>query len=90
MKALLDKYAQEVNHLMRQPLATLDAPLSGDRDILRNQQSPLGQIFVESLIQATQADVGIFNGGGLREGLQKGTITFKDIFTIKTDLSYKQ
>lgn len=91
MQALLDQYAQEVNQLMNQPLATLDANLSGDRDILRNQQSPLGQIFVESLIQATQADVGIFNGGGLREGLQKGTITFKDIFTIHpfgNELSY--
>ena len=81
MKAMLDKYARDVNLLMNEPLATLNQDLTGDRKVLRNEQSPLGQIFVEGLIQETKADVGIFNGGGLREGLQKGTVTFKDAFS---------
>lgn len=82
MKALIGHYMKKIEQFMNEPLTSLDIDLKGDRATLRNQQSPLGQIFVESLIQASHADVGLFNGGGLRDGLNKGWVTYKDIFAV--------
>jgi len=54
----------------------------GDRSIVRNFESRLGNLVCQAAMSKTSADVSVMNSGGIRAGLSAGSITYKDILKV--------
>ena len=54
---------------------------AGNR-IIRNTETNLGDFCADAFRLVTNADIGFINGGGIREALPKGEITFNSILSI--------
>ncbi len=48
----------------------------------RIKESPLGNLVTDAVKDATQADVVLLNGGGIRAPLEQGSITFGNVFRV--------
>ena len=59
------------------PVGRSDAQLEGNRSIVRQQATNLGQIIGQSMIEQTGADFAVINAGGIRDSLPAGTITWQ-------------
>ncbi len=46
------------------------------------QESTLGNLIADSIREKTCADIGLMNAGGIRAGIKKGDITYKDIIDV--------
>ena len=70
---------QEINMQVKMETETVVAEspreLTATREIVRTQESELGNLTADALRQATGADVAMVNGGNLRTGLPAGKIT---------------
>ncbi|MGI6393296.1 MAG: 5'-nucleotidase C-terminal domain-containing protein [bacterium] len=63
-------------------IGKIDRNLIGDRDLSRTQETELGNIITDVMREKTGADVAFMNSGSIRQGLEKGAITEKDIYSI--------
>nr|WP_160400089.1 MULTISPECIES: bifunctional UDP-sugar hydrolase/5'-nucleotidase UshA [unclassified Gilliamella] len=57
--------------------------LEGNRDVVRYQQSNMGQLLLSAFVEKTNADVGIMSGGMIRDSLIEGNITYRDILKVE-------
>lgn len=60
----------------------LEYSLNGSRTVVRAMEAPLGNLFADTLRAAYPCDIALVNGGGLRDGLKKGDISFGDIVRV--------
>lgn len=82
MDALFAPYIKKSNALMNKRVAQLNGSLNGDRRVIRNQGSTLAQLVIQSQIEQVNADLGIVNGGGLRDGIAGGEVTMRDVWRV--------
>nr|WP_176700341.1 bifunctional UDP-sugar hydrolase/5'-nucleotidase UshA [Gilliamella apicola] len=61
----------------------LKGRLEGNRDVVRYQQSNMGQLLLSAFVEKTNADVGIMSGGMIRDSLIEGNITYRDILKVE-------
>lgn len=79
VKAIYDKYNKELQPILGELVATTDKDLTHDRF---EGLSVLGQFTTKLMAEATGAQIGITNGGGLRKPLPKGDITVGDMYEL--------
>jgi len=63
-------------------VATTDIYLDGERENVRTDQTNLGNLITKAMIEATNADVALTNGGGIRASIEAGDVTRGDIITV--------
>jgi 2',3'-cyclic-nucleotide 2'-phosphodiesterase (5'-nucleotidase family) len=80
VRALVKKYAARVNAVLGEKIG--EAALDLDGEHVRTQETNLGDLLADILRQAAGAQAAIINGGGIRAGIPKGTITVKDITAV--------
>lgn len=68
IKTRVDKEMQEV-------VAESPRELTSERDIVRKQESELGNLAADAIRHAAGADIAFINGGSLRSNLPKGKVT---------------
>ena len=56
--------------------------LSGERELVRKQETELGNLTADALRWGTKADVAFVNGGGIRADLREGSVTMGAIQKI--------
>ena len=59
----------------------LDTPV-GYFDVYSSRSS-VGPLLADALLQQTGADVGVYNAGGVREGIDGGFITYRDLYHVE-------
>ncbi len=59
-----------------------DGRLEGDRSVVRSQPAALAVMIGQAMMEKTHADLAIVNGGGVRDSLPAGKITYKDVLTV--------
>lgn len=57
--------------------------LEGSRNIVRFQQTNLGNLLAYAQAAKVNADFGIMNSGGVRDSIEPGIITYKDILKVQ-------
>jgi len=82
MEKLLKTYQDKGDALLSQKVGKLKGKLEGDRTIIRFEQTNLGHLIAEAQRQKAKADIGIMNSGGIRDSIQEGDVTYKDILKI--------
>jgi len=58
----------------------LPCELSGDRNLLRTAEAPIGDLITDGMRRTASADAAFINGGTVRAGLPAGTITQRDLY----------
>ena len=55
----------------------------GDRSVVRNQETNLGNLIAKAMKEKVNADIGIMNSGGIRDNLAKGIVTYKSVLQVQ-------
>lgn len=67
----------------QEALQVVVGKLSDELTTTRTQQTKLGWLVAEGQRVLTQSDVGIMNSGGIRAGLPKGDVTYKQVLIMQ-------
>jgi 2',3'-cyclic-nucleotide 2'-phosphodiesterase (5'-nucleotidase family) len=63
-------------------VATSDQELNGEREFVRTGQTNLGNLITKAMLEATDADIALTNGGGIRASINSGDVTKGDVITV--------
>lgn len=83
MLHLLTPFQTQGQAALSQQVGSTLGRLEGDRSKVRFVQTNLGRVILGAQIARTQADFGVMSGGGIRDTLQPGVITYKDILKVQ-------
>ncbi|TNG94373.1 bifunctional UDP-sugar hydrolase/5'-nucleotidase [Pasteurellaceae bacterium USgator11] len=81
--AHLKTYQDKGDELLGVEVGSVNEKLEGDRNVIRFQQTNLGQLIARSQKERAKADIGIMNSGGIRASIEPGKVTYKDILTVQ-------
>ena len=77
-----------VDSLLSTVIGSTEILLVGERDIIRNGETNLGDLAADAVRSALDTDVAIVNAGGLRTSIQAGDIRLKDVYDVMPFLNY--
>jgi len=80
--ALLTPYQEFGQQKLLVEVGSTDAKLDGDRDNVRSRPTSLGVLIGQSMLDKTGADFAVVNAGGVRDSLQPGKLTYKDVLKV--------
>jgi len=64
-------------------IATINHRLEGDRHVVRFHQTNLGHLIAIAHMEKTHADFAIMNSGGVRDSIEPGQVTYKDVLKVQ-------
>ena len=79
---ILTNIEDDTNKILNKYIYTNNHKFSGDRLLVRRQESELGNFITTILRRITKTHIAFINGGDLRADLLEGDITYKDILAI--------
>lgn len=56
--------------------------LDGERAVVRASESNLGNLITDAMLHASDANIALTNGGGIRASIEEGEITIGDVITV--------
>ena len=83
LKAFLKPFQDKGQGELQNKVAESQGKLEGDRNVVRFMQTNLGRLIAQAQAERTGADFGVMNSGGVRDSLQEGDITYKDVLTVQ-------
>jgi 5'-nucleotidase / UDP-sugar diphosphatase len=81
---IVDQFAAELNKDLDVVVGKTETPIDSRRDIVRSQESTMGNLIADAMKKAVGADVALANGGGIRGNKQYdagAVITRRDVLT---------
>ncbi|EGQ7824743.1 bifunctional UDP-sugar hydrolase/5'-nucleotidase UshA [Vibrio parahaemolyticus] len=85
-KAMLDflrPFQEKGQSQLNVKIAKSNGKLEGDRDVVRFQQTNLGRLIATAHMERAKADFAVMNSGGVRDSIEAGDITYKDVLTVQ-------
>ncbi len=82
VQAIVDQYADALQERLAEVIATTTVDLDGVRENIRARETNLGNLICDLIRDYANADVCLWNGGGIRESISAGPITVGDILTV--------
>ncbi|KLN66091.1 MULTISPECIES: bifunctional UDP-sugar hydrolase/5'-nucleotidase UshA [Vibrio] len=64
-------------------IAETNGKLEGDRNVVRFQQTNLGRLIATAHMERAKADFAVMNSGGVRDSIDAGDVTYKDVLTVQ-------
>lgn len=64
-------------------IAETNGKLEGDRNVVRFQQTNLGRLIATAHMERAKADFSVMNSGGVRDSIEGGDVTYKDVLTVQ-------
>ncbi len=74
VEAIIDGWDAPLSEYLDTPVGYFDTYMSS---------SNVGPLLAEALWQQTGADVGVYNAGGVREGIDSGFVTYRDLYHVE-------
>lgn len=78
IEAIIERADARVANLVNRPVARLASALAR-----RGEDYPLGNLIADAQRWAGHADVALVNNGGIRTGLQAGSVTYGQLFEVQ-------
>ncbi|HCH5333867.1 TPA: bifunctional UDP-sugar hydrolase/5'-nucleotidase [Vibrio parahaemolyticus] len=85
-KAMLDflrPFQEKGQSQLNVKIAESNGKLEGERDVVRFQQTNLGRLIATAHMECAKADFAVMNSGGVRDSIEAGDITYKDVLTVQ-------
>jgi 5'-nucleotidase/UDP-sugar diphosphatase len=94
----LRPYQEQGQAQLNVKIAETNGKLEGDRNVVRFQQTNLGRLIATAHMERAKADFAVMNSGGVRDSIEAGDVTYKDVLTVQpfaniltyTDMSGKE
>ncbi|WP_102564880.1 bifunctional UDP-sugar hydrolase/5'-nucleotidase UshA [Vibrio sp. 10N.286.49.B3] len=83
MLSFLRPYQEEGQSKLNIKIAETNNKLEGDRNVVRFQQTNLGRLIATAHMQRAKADFGVMNSGGVRDSIEGGDVTYKDVLKVQ-------
>lgn len=83
MVKLLMPYQKKGEAELAVKIGSVKGRLEGDRSKVRFVQTNLARLILASQIERTQADFAVMSGGGIRDSIEEGAITYKDVLKVQ-------
>ncbi len=83
MLAMLAPYQEFGQQKLGLEIGATDGKLDGDRNVVRAKPAPLALLVCRAMMQRTNADFCVLNGGGIRDSLPAGKITYRDVLKVQ-------
>lgn len=81
IKAMIDKYEAKVAPIINQVIGTSAVPLSNDNAY--TQEIALGDLIADSMSWSMKTDFAFMNPGGIRAGIERGQVTWGNLYTVQ-------
>ncbi len=81
--SFLTPYQEKGQDQLNIKIAKSNGKLEGDRNVVRFKQTNLGRLIAASHMQRAKADFAVMNSGGVRDSIEAGDITYKDVLTVQ-------
>lgn len=82
LRAFLAPFQTAGDAQLSVPVGSADGLLDGDRARVRRQPTNLGVLVARAMMDKTGADLALINSGGVRESLQPGAISYRDVLKV--------
>ncbi|KIP72347.1 5'-nucleotidase [Vibrio harveyi] len=79
----LRPYQEQGQDKLNVKIAESNGKLEGDRNVVRFQQTNLGRLIATAHMERAKADFAVMNSGGVRDSIEAGDITYKDVLTVQ-------
>ncbi|MEQ4531665.1 MAG: bifunctional UDP-sugar hydrolase/5'-nucleotidase UshA, partial [Mixta sp.] len=83
MMKLLTPFQKKGEAQLKVQIGSVDGRLEGDRSKVRFVQTNLSRLILASQIARTKADFAVMSGGGVRDSIEAGPITYKDVLKVQ-------
>ncbi|RXJ73874.1 bifunctional UDP-sugar hydrolase/5'-nucleotidase [Veronia nyctiphanis] len=83
LKAFLQPYQEKGQGELTKKIGESNGKLEGDRSVVRFQQTNLGRMIAAAHKERAKADFAVMNSGGVRDSIEGGDITYKDVLTVQ-------
>lgn len=82
LEAFLAYYQAKGAKQIEGKIGFVDKKLEGDRSKARFEQVNLARVIVQAQMDSVGADFGIISGGGIRDSINAGEVSYKDILKV--------
>ncbi|HBA6941618.1 TPA: bifunctional UDP-sugar hydrolase/5'-nucleotidase [Escherichia coli] len=82
MLSLLSPFQDKGKAQLDVKIGSVNNRLEGERNKVRFVQTNMGQLILASLIDRTDADFAVMSGGGIRNSIEAGDISYKDVLKV--------
>ncbi len=83
MLALLTPYQKFGQDKLDVQIGATDAPLNGDRAVVRSKPTNLAVLIGRAMMDKTRADFAMVNSGGVRDSIPAGAISYKHVLKVQ-------
>jgi 5'-nucleotidase/UDP-sugar diphosphatase len=83
MLALLTPFYEQGQSELNKVIGSTSDVFAGEREIVRSQETNLGNLIARTQRLKVGADVGVMNSGGIRTSIAKGDVTYKDVLKVQ-------
>ena len=63
-------------------VANIDIDLEGERNFVRTREAQIGDLIADAYRYYGDSDIALVNGGGIRDSLKKGDVTYEQIMNV--------
>ncbi|NLY21430.1 MAG: bifunctional metallophosphatase/5'-nucleotidase [Tissierellia bacterium] len=75
----IEKVNEENKPFLETVIGKTEVELNGEREFNRKQETNLGNLITDAMLEATESDVAITNGGGIRASIKAGDVKMGDV-----------
>ncbi|EAN5154452.1 bifunctional UDP-sugar hydrolase/5'-nucleotidase [Salmonella enterica] len=83
MLSLLTPFQNKGKAQLEVKIGSVNGLLEGDRSKVRFVQTNMGRVIMAAQIARTGADFGVMSGGGIRDSIEAGDITYKSVLKVQ-------
>lgn len=83
MISLLAPFQRKGQAQLKVKIGSVNARLEGDRDKVRFEQTNLARLILNGLMARSGADFAVMSGGGIRDSIAAGDITYADVLRVQ-------
>ncbi|ENX3125373.1 bifunctional UDP-sugar hydrolase/5'-nucleotidase UshA [Salmonella enterica] len=83
MLSLLTPFQNKGKAQLEVKIGNVNGLLEGDRSKVRFVQTNMGRVILAAQIARTGADFGVMSGGGIRDSIEAGDITYKSVLKVQ-------
>ncbi|EGW1913010.1 bifunctional UDP-sugar hydrolase/5'-nucleotidase [Salmonella enterica] len=83
MLSLLTPFQNKGKAQLEVKIGSVNGLLEGDRSKVRFVQTNMGRVILAAQIARTGADFGVMSGGGIRDSIESGDITYKSVLRVQ-------
>ncbi|WP_049294361.1 bifunctional UDP-sugar hydrolase/5'-nucleotidase UshA [Franconibacter helveticus] len=83
MLSLLSPFQHKGQAQLGVKIGSVTGRLEGDRSKVRFVQTNMGRLILSAQMARTSADFAVMSGGGIRDSIEAGDITYKDVLKVQ-------